>query len=335
VPARFLFSAFYPASSMLPTLLCRVALLPRLVLLLLALGAARPALATHLLGGEMTYRYLDANGPAGAPLRYQITVTIYNNTNAGAANPNTDAPVGIYDLKTGARINLVQGLNVLAGSGAVVPATGNLAGFMDITAYTISPNLNPGTLASCPATSVSQTFRLQKFTAIVNLPVSADGYYALFTRSARNVDVKNLNTANNNASLVLYSTLSPQLTPNRSPIFSDTAVAVVCQGDTTIVLNNAVDPDGDRLVYAFGTPYGSLGGTLNGVPPFVFPLSGGNSGTPVIRRGGLLGQHALRHHGGQLRHPQCQYRHRQIPSRAAHAGQQIRGGGGRERVPHR
>jgi gliding motility-associated-like protein len=267
---------------MLPTLLRRVALLPRLVLLLLALGAARPALATHLLGGEMTYRYLDANGPAGAPLRYQITVTIYNNTNAGAANPNTDAPVGIYDLKTGARINLVQGLNVLAGSGAVVPATGNLAGFMDITAYTISPNLNPGTLASCPATSVSQTFRLQKFTAIVNLPVSADGYYALFTRSARNVDVKNLNTANNNASLVLYSTLSPQLTPNRSPIFSDTAVAVVCQGDTTIVLNNAVDPDGDRLVYAFGTPYGSLGGTLNGVPPFVFPLSGGNSGTPVV-----------------------------------------------------
>ncbi|MEJ7659064.1 MAG: hypothetical protein WKG07_05265 [Hymenobacter sp.] len=28
---------------------------------------AGPAQATHLLGGELTYRYLDTNGPAGAP----------------------------------------------------------------------------------------------------------------------------------------------------------------------------------------------------------------------------------------------------------------------------
>jgi len=256
---------------MFPTLLRRLGLLPRLVLLLLALGGARPALATHLLGGEMTYRYLDANGPADARLRYEITVTIYNNTNTGAAAPNTDAPVGIYDLDTGTKINLVQGVNVLAGSGATVPSTGSLAGIMDITAYTISPNLNPGTLAGCPAAGVTQTFRLQKFVAIVNLPANAGGYYALFTRSARNVDVKNLNTAGNNQSLILYSALSRPLLPNRSPVFSDTAVAVVCQGDTTIVLNNAADPDGDRLVYAFGQPYGNNGN--NGVPPGVFPLS--------------------------------------------------------------
>ncbi|QKG56902.1 hypothetical protein GKZ68_09850 [Hymenobacter sp. BRD128] len=229
----------------------------------------------------MTYRYLDANGPSAAPLRYQLTITIYDNTNTGAAAPNTDAPVGIYDLATGAKINLVQGVNILSGSGATAPAGGNLAGFMDITSYTISPNLNPSTASGCPATGVTQTFKLQKFTAIVNLPVNAQGYYALFTRSARNVDVKNLNTAGNNESLILYSQLSPPLLPNRSPIFSDTAVAVVCQGDTTILLNNAVDPDGDRLVYAFGSPYGTNAGG-NGVPPGTFPLSGGAPNVPTV-----------------------------------------------------
>jgi len=92
--------------------------LRRWPLLLFLLGlAAGPARATHLLGGEMTYRYLDANGPAAAPVRYELTVTIYNNSNPGAAAPNTAAVVGIYNPTTGAKIQLVQGTNVLVGSG--------------------------------------------------------------------------------------------------------------------------------------------------------------------------------------------------------------------------
>ncbi len=53
---------------------------------------ARPAQATHLLGGEMSYRYLDANGPAGNPFRYEITVTIYSNGLYTIGNPNGIAP---------------------------------------------------------------------------------------------------------------------------------------------------------------------------------------------------------------------------------------------------
>ncbi|MEJ7659063.1 MAG: hypothetical protein WKG07_05260 [Hymenobacter sp.] len=72
------------------------------------------------------------------------------------------------------------------------------------------------------------------------------------------MDVTNSITAGNNQPLTLYTTLAPPLLPNRSPVFSDTAVAIVCQNDTTITLNNAVDPDGDRLVYSFGAPYGAF-----------------------------------------------------------------------------
>ncbi|MGI4835875.1 MAG: gliding motility-associated C-terminal domain-containing protein [Janthinobacterium lividum] len=236
--------------------------------LLLGLLAGGPAAATHLLGGEMTYRYLDSNGPATAPVHYELTVTIYNNALAGAANPNTDALVGIYDLATGGKITLVQGLNVVAGSGAMVSG-----GSLDITSYTISRTLTPSLPAGCTVQGPYQPFKLQKFTAQVYLPAtSLSGFYAVFTRSARNVDITNFVTSGNNQPLTLYATLAPPLRPNRSPVFSDTAVAIVCQGDTTISLNNAVDADGDRLVYSFGTPYGTFASSGQNLPQSFPPL---------------------------------------------------------------
>ncbi|NML65033.1 gliding motility-associated C-terminal domain-containing protein [Hymenobacter sp. RP-2-7] len=236
--------------------------------LLLVLLAGGPAAATHLLGGEMTYRYLDSNGPTAAPVHYEITVTIYNNALAGAAQPNTDALVGIYDLATGAKITLVSGVNVVANSGAVVSN-----GSLDINYYTISRTLTPSVPAGCTVQGPSQPFKLQKFTAQVYLPAtSLSGFYAVFTRTARNVDITNEVTTGNNQPLTLYTTLAPPLRPNRSPVFSDTAVAIVCQGDTTISLNNAVDADGDRLVYSFGTPYGTFASSGQNLPTQFPPL---------------------------------------------------------------
>ncbi|MFD1469584.1 gliding motility-associated C-terminal domain-containing protein [Hymenobacter caeli] len=240
------------------------------LLALLVLGLAGPARATHLLGGEMSYRYLDANGPAAAPFRYEIMVTIYNNallataTTPAPAAPNATAMVGIYNRTTGAQIvlNPTNYPRIISQGGA--------PGFMDITTYTISDRLQASTGANCTVTGPTQPFRLQKFVGVVNLPVSFDGYYAVFTRSARNVDVTNLNTGNNNQPLTLYTSMAPALLPNHAPVFADTAVAIVCQGDTTISLNNAVDADGDRLVYSFGTPYGAFQGSGPNLP-VVFP----------------------------------------------------------------
>jgi len=103
---------------------------------------------------------------------------------------------------------------------------------------------------------------------IVNLPRSTVGYYALFTDGNRNIDITNLFNAGGQA-LTLYTALAPPALPNRSPVFSDLAVAIICANDTTYLLNNAVDADGDRLVYSFGQPYGSLG-NLGELPLYNF-----------------------------------------------------------------
>lgn len=265
-------------------LLRRLTLLPALFLSLLALLMAGPAQATHLLGGEMTYRYLDANGPAAAPFRYEITVTVYNNCNigvSGIAAPNTNAVIGFYNQTTGAKLALtsVNYARTTSNDGGTVQT-----GVMNIASYSLSPScISPRIPAGCGVTGPSQPFRLQKFIDIVNLPASLDGYYAVFTRSARNTDVANIANPGNQA-LTLYATISPSLRANHSPVFSDTAVAIICQNDTTITLNNATDADGDRLVYSFGTPYGAFSGG-NGVLPnitFMPPPPSITYNTPLV-----------------------------------------------------
>jgi gliding motility-associated-like protein len=244
---------------MLATLLRHLGLVPGLALFLLALGAAHPALGMHLLGGEMTYRYLDANGPADAPLRYEITIAVYNN--CGSAAIRQAASVGIYDQDTGTRV-------ILTTTNYPFTNTASQTGMMSIPQTSLSECVQPAVPPGCTISGVSQPYQLQKFVGIVNLPKSTAGYYALFTDGNRNVDITNLFNAGGQA-LTLYTALAPPSLPNHSPVFSDLAVAIICANDTTYLLNNAVDADGDRLVYSFGQPYGTTNG-LGAVPLFGF-----------------------------------------------------------------
>ncbi|WP_426061587.1 gliding motility-associated C-terminal domain-containing protein [Hymenobacter sp. B1770] len=234
-----------------------------ILLALLVLGV-RPAQATHLLGGEMSYRYLDANGPAGNPFRYEITVTIYSNGLYTVSNPNgiaaypNFAQVEIYNQTTGTRI----GTYTAQRQGVANP----------------QPVLPP-VPAGCAVVGPNQPFYLLKYVQTVNLPVSFDGYYAVYSVQARNNTITNISNPGNTP-LTLFVSMAPPLISNSSPVFSDTAVAIVCQNDTTITLNNAFDADGDRLVYSFGSPYGQRT-NVNSFPPLPPPVTY-NQGYSVI-----------------------------------------------------
>ena len=249
-----------------------------LLLALLVLGIA-PAQATHLLGGEMSYRYLDANGPATAPFRYEVILTLYSNGLYTTSNPNGVAPpppnvtVDLYNRTTGVRISAYN-----------IPRTSPSP------SLPLPPPSAPHVPAGCAVQGPNQPFYLCKYVQIVNLPVSFDGYYAVYTQAARNNTLTNINNLNNGPSngsvpLTLYVSMAPPLIYNRSPVFSDTAVAIVCQNDTTVSLNNAFDPDGDRLVYSFGTPYGVVNGATFPPLPQLVPYFAGFSGTAPFGAG--------------------------------------------------
>ncbi|WP_201982051.1 T9SS type B sorting domain-containing protein [Hymenobacter rubidus] len=226
---------------------------PILLLVLLVLGV-RPAQATHLLGGEMSYRYLDANGPAASPFRYEVTVNIYSNglypTTPGITGPPATAPITVYSRTSGA-------------GGAV------LGNYSPARQGVLGNPIAPHVPAGCAVVGPSQPFYLCRYVQIVTVPFAADGYYAVFSLGARNNDIDNINNSGGQ-NLVLSVSMATPLIYNRSPVFSDTAVAIVCQNDTTLTLNNAYDADGDRLVYSFGTPYGGLNVTASTPPVFNF-----------------------------------------------------------------
>jgi|GEM_PF-4319485 len=195
---------------------------------LLLLGTL-PAQATHLLGGEIQYHYVDARGPATAPFRYQVTALIYLNREPGSSFPNGRPSVSVIIEDRSTNVAILEEPAPLVSVREVTAAVSNCTG------------VRPPRVA------------LGEYTVMVALPFVAQGYRALVAETARNVGITNL--ANSGmANMTLTTDMAPPTLPNTSPVFSDTAVALICQGDTSLLLNNAYDADGDRLSYSFGTP---------------------------------------------------------------------------------
>jgi len=203
-----------------------------------------PASATHLTGGEITYKYLDNAGTAARPFRYEVKVTHYINQNSAVPN--------------GAPFVSVLFRSRSANNPVVADAQ------FALTSITI---VNPTSSSACsqpPSGVVSIALAVYKM--VVNLPMSPSGYYALCNVSARNNGILNVQNSGN-YSMTLSSEMAPPQLPNISPVFPDTAVVFICRGDTSLVLNNAYDADGDRLSYSFGAPYGIMGNVPNSTIP--------------------------------------------------------------------
>ena len=214
-----------------------------LLLLFGGLLAARPAAASHLQGGELTYRYLDAGGGAAAPFRYIVTVSYYFNADTVSGMPTqSQAPNG--------RPSLWIGLYYRGGA-----ADGDSLAVVQLPRIVnrfATPRPQPG----CPPT---RPVRLNVYRDTVRLPLSFGGYYAYVTDRDRAFGILNIEDfplrQSDEESMTLYAEIPPPTIPNSSPTFADTAVVLLCTTDTTLIFNSATDADGDRLSYAFGVPY--------------------------------------------------------------------------------
>lgn len=221
-------------------LLRRVGMLLLLVVLLFAGHTGR---ASHLLGGELTYRYLDAGGPVARPFRYIVTVSMYINADS-LSGGTTQSQV------PGGRPSMWIGLYYKGG-------TRDGDSLAAVNLPRISRRFaTPQPVLGCPPTS---PVRLTIYRDTVNLPPSAGGYYAYVTDGTRNANILNIEDyplrQSDEENMTLYADLAPPTIPNSSPTFSDTAVVLMCLGDTTTLFNSANDADGDLLLYNFGIPY--------------------------------------------------------------------------------
>lgn len=232
-----------------------------LLLLWVLIGPA-PAWATHLVGGELTYKFLDAAGPASQPWRYQVTARIYCSKEPGSSSPDGPLfiPLKLYSKTSGKA--LLVAVNVLRDS------------FAEIT-----PPTPPGCLALAPRVT------LALYDTIFSLPAVREGFVVQFFSASRNAGVTNI-TSPTTAGMALSLDMPPGTLPNSSPEFNSDAVLVLCAGQALSALTTASDADGDRLSYSLAAPARDLDVSTFIPSPVFVSYAPGYSATQPFGSGG-------------------------------------------------
>jgi gliding motility-associated-like protein len=194
--------------------------------------------ASHLIGGNLGYEYI---GPFGGNYRYKIILTTYTDcappSNFQNGPEQTIADIGVYehDLQ-----------NSPMGGGPVKSFVGSVNMTL-VLVERIDPNIpngcNVGT-GTCIDKAVYEGF--------IDVPLNFSGYHIFYERCCRNGTIVNLIP---DESMSFHAYISPPLLGNSSPVFTDDPIPFLCAGDTTTLLNSAIDPDGDMLVFSFVQPY--------------------------------------------------------------------------------
>jgi hypothetical protein len=192
-----------------------------------------PSFAVHIIGGEVTYIFLDSAGTN--PLkkyRYRITFKMYIDTNYDTQPRVLNIDWAIYNKDNNLKIQ-----------GYTTP-TGPVA------------NITPVLPAGCIIPTFSKKISLHTYEFVVELPRTEKGYVVFFESSNR-FAINNIDNAPMYGNTFEAHIPSPVIS-NSSPQFKELAVPYLCVNDTATFLNNAFDPDGDSLVYEFVSPFNGV-----------------------------------------------------------------------------
>lgn len=213
------------------------------LLFLFFLGAHGLLLATHIVGGEITYTCLGSN-------QYEIRLTVYRDCYNGVPWFDNPAYIGIYD----ANWNLIRNIGVSWNA---------------MTHDTLPVTLENPCLVAPPDVCVHRS----TYTTIVTLLPQAGGYTAVYQRCCRNKLIRNLpDPLNTGISIIGQLSLETMQQCNSSAVFNNWPPVAICVHEPIDFDHSATDPDGDSLVYRLCTPLNGPDSLIpQPVPPFQGP----------------------------------------------------------------
>lgn len=188
--------------------------------------------ATHIVGGDITYKYLGKD-------TFEVTLTIRRDCNLGSPEAQFDDPalLSIYDGRTG-RVRIDLGKNGQVN----VP-------------YRDDDTLNTFIRSDCGFEGAQVCVHETKYVTKIYLPYNTRGYYIVYQRCCRNSSLNNIVDP-----LEAGSTYSvridrvPQTQTNSSPVFKNWPDIYICKDKPIDFDNSARDADGDSLVYKLWNP---------------------------------------------------------------------------------
>lgn len=209
------------------------------LLSVLILAVAIAARATHIAGGEVTYKWLGGN-------TYQVRIDIYQDCLHGereALEQDNPAYIAIFEG---------SGYRKLVDS---IPASSILR---------VPANFSNDCINNPPTLCLNRLTFIQNY----QLPPNTTGYYIVYQRCCRNAVVnignsQSIGTTN-------YARIPPRgnnESGNSSAVFNNYPPQIICINNPLVYDHSASDPNGDSLSYEFCTAYeGGNAGDAKPVP---------------------------------------------------------------------
>jgi len=193
--------------------------------------------ATHIVGGEITYRCLGGQ-------TYQVMLTVYRDCYNGRPPFDDPAIVGVYENSTDFLFRKLE------------------LAYDEQTNDTLPIILNNPCLVGPPSVCVHKA----TYTGTVALPYRPDGYTLIYQRCCRNQLIRNI-PAPLNTGISFTASISGEslLDCNTSASFVNWPPVAICVHQPIDFDHRATDQDGDSLVYRLCTPLNGPD-SLNAVP---------------------------------------------------------------------
>jgi hypothetical protein len=201
-------------------------------------------MATHLIGGEITYE-CEGYNVADDTYTYEITLTIYRD--CGPANVNNTffddiAYVGVYQGSTLSETELIY-----------------YPGFNS----SVDTELNN----ECVSTPISACVQKAVYISSIDLDFEDGGFDLVYQRCCRNWSISNINSAGSTGMTLHAFIPEPEDDIcNSSPTFDVLPPAFLCNSYAFELDFSASDSDGDSLVYELCTPFN--GASVDDPQPF-------------------------------------------------------------------
>ena len=182
------------------------------------------AFATHIIGGEMSYKCLGNN-------KYEITLTVYRDCFNGVPPFDDPAHVGIFDNK----FNLVDSIDLKLNPDDTLKV------FLSDTCLVVPKNV-------CVHTTT--------YIGTVTLPSIPGGYILAYQRCCRNYTIVNIVTPNKTGATFSVVISEDALNAcNSSAKFKNWPPIFICVNEPIKFDHSATDIDGDSVFYRLCTPY--------------------------------------------------------------------------------
>lgn len=235
-----------------------------LLLIITFLLLSSSALATHIVGGSLTYEHLGGT-------TYNVKLKLYRDCGSGNA-----------DFPGSAAIEVRIGSGTSTSLNFTMPMLGRIVLDPAIDSCAVDPGI-------CVEEAV--------YSSIISLPPSPNGYHLYWSTCCRNNSLDNIASPGSAGELIhTYIPSNDEWLTNSSPNWVNFPPVFVCQGLDVQFDHSATDANGDSLVYSLYVPYNQNTPTYNANPipdnivftpvNYIFPFTPadplGNASDPLI-----------------------------------------------------